>query len=179
MFCPKCGAILESDAKFCPTCGTPIVDTDNAAAPAAPAAPEAPVYAEASVQRPAPKNLKEFVLQFCDVKTRKEIKAAWIILYVAAGISLAYALMMKIPPIDAVILALIATWMMLTYSPASAIVALVFAVGEFVLTLATTGTVGGWLVIIAAVFAVIYIFKANKHYKNYLATGELPPQDAA
>ena len=55
MFCPKCGSLLEDDAKFCPACGEKM-DVQEQPAPAEEAPQETAAPAE---EIPAPQPKKE------------------------------------------------------------------------------------------------------------------------
>lgn len=163
MFCPNCGAKTLPKDKFCPNCGAPL--------------PQSQTAETAGVQRfdqlPQPKNFREFVnrTDCCSPDVRKEIKASWFLLFLCAGVSTVYAIATGNIPIDGILLALLALWMMLTYSLASSIAANILALIEFFFGVEQTGEFQGYLVVIAAVLSLVYIIKGRKQYKNYLAHG--------
>ena len=163
MYCAHCGAEVREDEKFCQYCGSPVEQSQT--------------VETAGVQQfdqlPPPSNFKGFVKRtdLCSPDVRKNIQGSWIMLFVCAGISIVYAIVLGFVPIDGILLALIALWMMLTYSLASSITANVVALIEFFVGIQQTGEFRGYLVVIAAIFSLVYILKGRKQYKNYLAHG--------
>ena len=119
---------------------------------------------------------KRFVMDFCDDKTKKNIKWGWIMLYICAGLSTLAAVLNGTFPLDGIIFLGLALWLHLTYSNAAAITACVVAVLEVILNVISTGKMSGYLVVIAAVYAAISTGKAKKAYKVYQETGRMPQQ---
>ena len=54
MFCTRCGAQMDDNAKFCNSCGAPAVPVEVPPAEPAPEVPEAPVEPASAPQEPAP-----------------------------------------------------------------------------------------------------------------------------
>lgn len=152
MICPKCSANIPDDSVTCAYCGSPVA--------AAPEIVEAPV---AKVGR------EEFFKSVCSEKVRKEIKAAIIILYVCAGITLVMELLAGIFPLDALILAGLAFWIQKTKSKASAIVAVAYSAINVIFMLVAAGQFGGWLILVAACGALVYVLKGEKEWQEYSA----------
>ena len=194
-FCTQCGAPTTGSSQFCTSCGAPLnaasaapqqtmASISPAPAPASyqpqqkPAVNPAPMFAEPSVGiQPtagnAPANLKEFVLNFADEKTRNTMKSAVIILYVFAVLNLVVSLFSETFPADAIILAALGFWYQKTYSYTCAIVLLAYAILS-VVALLLTGTFGGWLILILAVVVFTTTQKAQKAFREYQSTGRLP-----
>ena len=203
--CPQCGTQPKGGELFCTNCGAPLNPVSAQPAEPAPAAEEpqsvqtsvqmpqapqsfqeaaspqvsAPMFASASAPSAidgAPANLKEFVIRYADDKTKKTMKSASIILYVFAALNLVIALMNESFPFDAILLAVLGFWYQKSYSRACSIVLLVYAALSVVLMLVTTGTLGGWLILILGVVVFMATQKAQKAYTEYQKTGQLPMQ---
>ena len=77
--------------------------------------------------------------------------------------------------IDVGILLACGLFLQLRRSFPAAIVILVYGAINVISVLVMTGKLGGWLVLLAGIFAVIYCYKLKKAYKEYLATGRVNP----
>ena len=152
MICPKCSANIPDDSVTCAYCGSPLV-----------AAPEVVEAAPVKVGR------EEFFKSVCSEKVRKEIKASIIILYVCAGLTLVVELLAGIFPLDALILAGLAFWIQKSKSKASAIVAVAYSAINVIFMLVTAGQFGGWLILVAAIIALVYVLKGEKEWQEYSA----------
>ena len=155
MTCPYCSREIPEDSVICPYCGA-VLD--------APAETDAPA--------PAKLSRTEFFKTACSEKVRKELKAVVLVLYICAGLTFIVQLLGGMLPIDGIILAGLAFWIQKTKSMASAIVTLVYAVLSMLLSILVVGNLSGWLIVLAAVFAVIYVNKGNKEWKAYEAQFE-------
>ena len=100
----------------------------------------------------------------------KTIKTGWIILFVCAGISAVAQVVSGAFPIDGILMAGIAFWLMKSKSFASGVTACAVGVLELILTSITMGRLAGWLPAIAGVYALTAVLKARKQYKAYLAS---------
>ena len=160
MFCPKCGAEVRPEEKLCQSCGTPLAQTPiETQQPAAPAAEPAP----------RPNSFKEFIMSpYCTPDVNKTIRASWIILFVCAGISAIVQVAGGSFPVDGIIMAAIAVWLMLSKSFAAGVTACVVGVLELVLTSIMMGRLAGWLPALAGVYALTAVLKARKQYKAFL-----------
>ena len=171
MNCPKCGKIIDDNATVCPECGEIISPLGNAATPAeTPAAQPVVVVDPAS----APKNVKQFVKSLADKKMAKELNACSIICYVAAAVTLGLGLVggsVASVILDAVVLLGLGIWLQVTYSRIPAILLLAYSIINVVYVAVTTKQLGGWLILVAGILAVVYTFKAKKEYDNYLKGG--------
>ena len=162
MFCPKCGAEVRPEEKFCQSCGAALAQTtavNQIQQPAAPAAEPAP----------RPNSFKEFIKSpYCTPDVNKTIRASWIILFVCAGISGIVQIIGGAFPIDGILMAAIAVWLMLSKSFAAGVTACVVGVLELVLTSITMGRLAGWLPALAGIYALTAVLKARKQYKAFL-----------
>ncbi len=163
MNCPNCGNEVQPTEKFCRSCGSQL--PENAANTAQTAAvPADPTMSfKAFVESP-----------YCTPDVNKNIKGSWITLFVCAGLSLIVSLAGKLPPIDAILIAGIAVWLMLTKSVAAGVTAGVVGVLELVLTSIAMGKLAGYLPAIAGVYATVSVLKGSKQFKAFKANGFVP-----
>ena len=165
-FCTKCGAQLDPDSFFCAKCGTP---TANAAMGGDPQTggqtygqPQAPINPNIS--------FKEYVNTYAPPFCRKEIRNACIVGYICIGLSgLVSIALNPLGLIDVLVFLGLYLGVHLAKSKACAILALVLSGLEILAGLVLTGTLSGWLWIVAGACAVSSLFKANKHYKAFKA----------
>lgn len=164
MNCPYCGSEVRENEKFCQSCGASLAQTpietqiqqtaDPAAAPAE-----------------RPDSFKEFIKSpYCTPDVNKTIKTSWIILFVCAGISAIVQIAGGSFPLDGILMAGIAFWLMKSKSFAAGVTACAVGVIELILTSITMGRLAGWLPAIAGVYALTAVLKARKQYKAYLAS---------
>lgn len=131
-------------------------------------------------------SFKDFYKDYCDPTTKKNIKQACVVLYVCSGITLAMYLLVvsalmsgslteNIPDLASVIISIasVITLVILTIfvhakqSRICASIIMLYAMGTFFYSLATTGKPGGLLVLIGAIYAFRYTFSAHKEHKNF------------
>lgn len=172
-YCPTCNQPCEDNEVFCGNCGT------NLLAGSAPQAPyQSPVqggYAPNGVYAPynaAPRaaTKKEFLNLPENKKIKSEINGAAIICYICAGITLIAGIASGSFPlilIDVAVLLGLGLGIHLAQSRVCAIILLAYAAYSTIIVLVQTGRLTGWLVVIAAVIAVMYTFKAEKLWKQY------------
>lgn len=207
MICPVCGKEIADGSAVCPICGVALAAPQNPVPNAAPQyAPQqnpvpdaAPQYAPqqyaaqpyaapqyAAPQNPAvmPKNAKQFIKQMSHIQEYKnigtEINVCGILFYVFAAATIALSLLVKSSGaglVDAFILVGFGLWIQLGYSRVGSIIALVYSILNMIYMTVSTGKLGGYLILIAAVCSVIYTFKAAKAFKQYKESAAvLPPQ---
>ena len=162
MNCPFCGNEVRENEKFCQSCGTALTQTPIETRVQQPAAPAAAPAAR-------PSSFKEFITSsYCTPDVNKTIKTSWIILFVCAGISAIVQIAGGSFPIDGILMAGIAVWLMLSKSFAAGVTACVVGVLELVLTSIMMGRLAGWLPALAGVYALTAVLKARKQYKAFL-----------
>ena len=135
------------------------------------AEPSSPVQSNLST---APANLKDFVQHFAADKTKKSMRNNGYFLYGLAALNLVFALIVGNLPLDALILAALGYWYQKTYSHKCSIVFLVYSILSIIVTFLTTGTIGGWLILIVAVLMFSGTMKAQKALEEYSKTGQPP-----
>ena len=165
-YCSSCGQPCEDAQKFCNNCGAPF-PAEQALDPAEPAPVSAPQYVS-----PAPRatTKKEFLALPENEKLRKDLRSTAIICYVCAGITAVLGMAVLQNPyvlIDVVILIVMGLGIHLAQSRACAVILCAYAVINMIYSLATTGRMSGYLVVLAGVYAVIHTFKAEKLWKQY------------
>ena len=205
--CPICGVALAAPQNPVPNAApqyapqqNPVPDAAPQYAPQQNSAPNAaPQYAPqqyaaqpyaapqyAAPQNPAvmPKNAKQFIKQMSHIQEykniRTEINVCGILFYVFAAATIALSLLVKSSGaglVDAFILVGFGLWIQLGYSRVGSIIALVYSILNMIYMTLSTGKLGGYLILIAAVCSVIYTFKAAKAFKQYKESAAvLPPQ---
>ena len=153
MICPHCGASIPDESVTCPYCDRSITDS----------------FGEITPEVKEKVDRKEFFKSVCSAPVRNGIKAAVIILYVCTGISLFAEAAGGVLPLDAIIILALALWIRSSKSKASAIVTLVYAAINTVFILISSGAFGGWLILLAAILAIVFVIKGEKEWQAYLA----------
>lgn len=173
MKCTSCGTELAEGALLCSHCGR-VVDTS-----------------EAIRQRSAGglMSKKDFG-ELPGVKScRNNINSCAIILYVCAvvslvmwiiqmsklsldGIDLFLAIILNAS--DSMVLVALGVWLQLGKSRISALIVLVYGIGNMLYMSAQLEKLAGWWIPLAGVYAVIYTFKYNKLWNQYRKTGDVP-----
>ena len=164
MNCPYCGYEASPGENFCRSCGAQLataVPTQEGAVPAQ------QVYAVPAAE--LPKTLKEFITSpYCTPDVNKNFKASWITMFICAGLSIVVAVAQGSFPIDGIIMAAIAVWLLLSKSFAAGLTACIVGVLELVLTSIYMGQLAGWLPAMAGVYALLAALKAKKQFKAFL-----------
>lgn len=182
-FCPKCGTSVQDDQTFCPNCGTRVADPEGAPAsdfyPPFTAQEAGSVGGQPYAQSVYPNagqgfgprctTRKEFLMLPENKKLRSQIRGAAIICYICGGLTLllmiiSLNLMMLL---DVAILVGLGLGVHLAYSRVCAILLAVYAVFSVIVGLVVNGTISGWLIVVAAVFAVLCTFNLEKGWKIY------------
>lgn len=116
---------------------------------------------------------KQFLTLPENRKIRTEIRSAGIICYICAGITLVLALisLQMTALLDVAILVGLGLGVHLAQSRACAILLTVYAGINMLITLVVLGRFGGWLVLLAGIFAIVYTFKFQKLWKAYQMGG--------
>lgn len=176
MKCPTCGTELGPGDRYCPVCGA-AQPAAGAAAPAAgpaaqpfaaPAAPAAPNVPPIEVDRNLSKGL--FYSTLATDKVRKNIRNSAIVCYVCAALTGVVALLTSVTMLlDVIIILVLGLLVHLKQSRVCAVLLLAYSIINTVITLLSTGSPGGWLLIIAGVYAVKSTFALEKEYQAFRA----------
>lgn len=182
-FCPKCGTSLQDDQTFCPNCGTRVAPSEtaqpgNGYPPFTAQEPNSmgghpyaqPFYSNGGQGfGPRCATKKEFLQLPENKKLRSQILGAAIICYISGGLTLLAMLLFTNPMmlLDVAILVGLGLGVHLAYSRVCAILLAVYAVFSVIVGIVVNGTVSGWLIIVAAVFAVLCTFNLEKSWKAY------------
>ncbi len=131
---------------------------------------EYPVY-DFPVENAAPKasTKKEFLQLPENQKLRGNIKGAGIICYVCAGITLLMALIAGnlFGIVDVLLLVGFGLGIHLAQSKICAILLTIYAAINVIIMVINYGTLGGWLVLLAGIYGVIYTTRLDKAWKAY------------
>lgn len=173
MKCQFCGTEYSDTLAGCPNCGTPANQSGTQPSEGIPGFqsqstvnPEIPhTYTEKEFY-----NLPE--LEQC----KSNIKSAAFFLYVCAVLNIFLCIISGNPftMIDVLLIAIIAILLQVKKSRVSAVILLVYACFNSIVLLVQTGRSGGYLILVASIWAVNYTFKYQKAWKNYQETGVLP-----
>ena len=167
MICPVCSQVIPDGSATCPVCGAALTAQQPVA--------QQPVAQQPVMQQPAqmPANVKQFVKamsQFPEIKKiGSEINVCAIVSYIVAGLSLVLGLVVGNYGIilDVLIVAGMGLWLQLGYSRAAAIILLVYAALNCIITTISTGSFSGYLILILGIFSVIYTFKGASEFKKF------------
>lgn len=177
--CPQCGVSNADELDYCLNCGAKLGPAENSGYRAENDQPQvngpwqqlAPDQGWQATQKAATK--KEFLNLPENDKMRKEITTAAIICYICAGLTAVLGLIGTFAGggvyflLDVAILVGMGLGIQLAQSRVCAILLLVYSVFNTVMNLIFSSRLGGYLIVIAAIFAVIYTFKAEKAWKAY------------
>lgn len=133
---------------------------------------EYPVY-DIPVEAAAPKaaTKKEFLQLPENKKLRSNIKWAGIISYICAGITLLTILASGnfLSIVDVLLLVGFGLGIHLAQSKVCAILLTIYAAINMIIMLVAMGTFGGWLVLLAGIFGIVYTVQLDKAWKAYQA----------
>lgn len=157
MQCSQCGTQYPDGAPACPNCG-------------APAGQFAGGYGA------GPMTKKEFYKHPNLKKTTASIKSSAIILYVCGALSLVLGFIAgnMLVILDIAIVVGFGLGIQLAQSRVCALLILAYSIFNTISVYITTGAFGGYLILLAAIYAVIATFQFQKAWKEYQKTGMLP-----
>lgn len=178
MICEKCGQWIEDGSNACSKCGAPVnvnnAQDANAAgaggfnAGAAMGQPTAGGYNANGMQgSQAPLTKKEFFKHPNVASLRSQIIGAGIFCYISAGLSLVFADSI----IDALLILGLGLGIHLGRSRVCAIILTVYSVFNMIIMILLEGTLTGWLILLAGIYAIIYTFKYQSAWAEYKKTG--------
>lgn len=170
MKCPTCGTQLGPEDRYCPICGAAAQPAASPAQPAAPgySAPAAPGIPPITVDRSLPKSL--FYSTLASDKVRKSIRNSAIVCYVCGVITGVVAVLLSPTMLlDVIVILVLGLLIQLKQSRVCAVLLLAYSLFNTVVAIATTGSAGGWLLIIAGVYAVKSTFALEKEYQAFRA----------
>ena len=182
-FCPQCGTTVQDDQTFCPNCGTRVVlpeapQSGNGFSPYTAQQANAmggqpygqPGYPDGGQGfSPRCATKKEFLQLPENKKLRSQLLGTAIICYISGGLTLLLMLfsMNLMMLLDVALLVGLGLGVHLAYSRVCAILLAVYAVFSVLVGIVVSGTVSGWLIVIAAIFAVLCTFNLEKGWKAY------------
>lgn len=149
-FCSRCGAALAPGGAFCPQCGL-----------------GAGEQVATQSHMPAGTGKREYYKNYAGDTFRRQLKSSAIMCYICAGLTALVAILLNpLSLLDAAIVLGLGLGMHLGKSKVCAYLILIYSALSTLITLVATGTFGGWLLILAGVFAVSTFSKADKRYKE-------------
>lgn len=121
---------------------------------------------------------KEFLKLPALEKQRKNILTSAIILYVCAAATLILGILSGNFGVflDVAILLGFGLGIHLAQSRACAVIVCIYGVVNVLYALLTTGSLGGWLILVAAIDALPHTFKFHKAWTEYQQTGVIPEE---
>lgn len=125
----------------------------------------------------APMSKDEFYKHPALKKCRGNINGSAIIMYICAGITFIINVLVAsniFGLVDVFILVGLALGIQLGKSRVCAIISCVYAAFNVIYMIIATGSAGGYLVLIAAIYAIIATFQYHKAWDTYQKTGMLP-----
>ena len=189
MICKACGRANELGARFCKSCGTPL-ESDEAGQQNNANQPYAAYQADNAHQQnnqqyDMPENQyisttrmtkKEFD-QCAKIKTiTKNITFSAVLMYIVGLISLFTNVVVAgniFGIIDIVLVVGLGLGIQLAKSRACAVIICTYSVINFIYMMILTGMPGGWLILVCAVYAIIYTFKYQNAWNRYQQTGQI------
>ena len=172
MKCQFCGTDYADNLMSCPNCGTPV--NQSGLNPLSGGAYEEQASYGAGAGRTYTE--KEFYklpeLELC----RNNIKGSAFVLYFCCAVNLLFAFLSGYPGaiLDPILLLVLGILIQVKKSRVSSIIVLVYAISNMIYYAVETGKTGGKLILIAAIWAVIYTFKYQSAWKKYKKSGILP-----
>ncbi len=159
MKCPYCQAEIQDCIKYCTECGAAQAAAFGGVPDIQPRT--APVYT---------KSLKEFLSLPENKSLRAKYSTAGILCYVCGGVTALLMLISKnyYAVIDIALLVGLGLGVHIGHSKVCAVLLAVYAVINMVVTFVTNGSIGGWLVAVAAIFGCIATFQGDKAWKDYM-----------
>ncbi len=166
--CPQCGKAANDSEKFCALCGATFSEYGNAPVNGVYAYQNAGPYGNAPLTKAATK--QEFLKLDGNKKIRKELNSSAILCYVCAGITLIlmYVFIGNVYSlIDVALLIGLGLGIHLKQSKVCAVALCSYAAVNMLYCLIVLRIFGGYLILIAGIYSVIYTFKLDKLWKQY------------
>lgn len=119
---------------------------------------------------------KEFMNQPEMKRVKGNITASAGFLYMCSVISFLLVVVLQhnlFAIVDVALVLGLALGIHLAYSRVCAIAVMVYAVFNLIVSIATTGRANGYLIVLAAVYAIMATYQFKKNYDHYLETGEI------
>ena len=120
---------------------------------------------------------KQFYAQCAGKKDKGNIRAAAILGYICAGVTLLLGVLMQnyFIIIDVAIILGLSLGIHLAQSRVCAVLILIYSLINVIFSLLATGQISGWWLIIVGVCGIIGTFDFHKNYQNYLSTFAAQP----
>lgn len=159
MQCTNCGTPIPDLVMSCPNCGAPAGSSQQ------------------SCQQGGQILSKKEFLKLPNMKSCKSnLTGSAVILYICGALSLTVGMLGGNPfvIVDVLIIIGMGLGIQLGQSRACAIIVCVYAAFNTIVMLLNTGRISGYLILIAAIYAIMATFRFQKVWKDYQTTGILP-----
>ena len=173
MKCQFCGTDYADNLMSCPNCGTPANQSGSNPLSNSRAFQEQTSYNAGSGHTYTEKEFYKLPeLELC----RSNIKGSAIFLYFCCALNLLLIFLTGNlgSILDVLLLLVLGILIQFKKSRVSSIILLVYAISNMIYYAVQTGKTGGKLILIVAVWAVIYTFKYQSAWKKYKKSGILP-----
>ena len=154
----NCGTELDSQAVVCPFCGQAV-----------------PEESRMQGQQAGKKLTKKEFLDLPEMKNCKSnITSCGIALYILGVLNIVVQIVMKMLPLDGIFMILFGLGVHLGKSRVCALLCAAFGAVNMIYIRVTTGRNGGWLILMAGIYAVTYTFRFHSAWNKYKKDGKLP-----
>ena len=163
--CQICGSPANDNDSACPSCGAPFPRNDQTNMPV-----QGNYQPYGAAPQPKATSIKEFLKLSENKKMRRELNSCAIICYVCAGITLILGLFVLQNPyslIDVALLIGLGLGIHLARSRVCAVTLCAYAAVNMIITFIESGRFGGYLILIAGIYSIVYTFKLNKLWTQY------------
>lgn len=161
-FCPGCGSQHQAGQAFCANCGSSMT-SNQYAAPNPGAMGASPIPA-------GPISKGEYRRNYAPEKFKRDIRTISIICYVLTGICFLMGALDAAFLLDGLVYLGLTLGMHLRKSKGCAIAILVYSAIGCILTLISTGQLGGYLWIASSIWALVTFSNADKQYNELMAS---------
>ncbi len=202
MQCPNCGAQLPDNSSFCTSCGAPVnqyqsnpdsfgQNTQNYGQQTQYGPNGQNPYYQQNPYGPNTQNpyqgpyggggakmtRQEFDRHPAIKRCKSNITGSAITIYICAGVTFLINVLLTMNffgMVDILLLVGLGLGIHLGKSRACAIILCIYGAINVLFILITTGRIGGWLILVAAIYAIIATFKYQSAWTMYQNTGMLP-----
>lgn len=174
MICQSCGSENVEGAKFCGRCGAAMQQVQYANTPYVNYSPGGMPMNQGMYSAGPVMNKKQFSKHPYLNNITKGIMSAAILMYATAAITFAVSVVLGgnvFAIIDVILIVGLGLGIQLAQSRACAVVTGIYSMINLIMTIVLLGKPGGWFVVVAGIFAIVYTFKFQRMWEEYQRTG--------